>query len=236
MTHSSGAFVITNMLGDASAGSEDLAHQHDAARAGVDPGKLYVSRAAGQGDYAYLPVDANIRIAMLIPAQPLTAFSHFYQDASGTAHGDILRGVVPERIVLGLSRRDFAAGKVFAPCSILGDACMAVRTNDTCAHLMRDLNPLLSSGVRSRNVAPPRIYPVRFPWTWGTSTLLFWHKHAVLEYRKNTAQWQEFLSALLADDVETPEAIETCMTPAPEVRFWNASTPSQSSKRAGGNE
>lgn len=230
MTHSSGAFVITNTLGDASAGSEDLAHQHDAVRAGVDLGRLYVSRAAGQGDYAYLPADANIRVAMLIPAQPLTAFSHFYGDASGAAHGDILHGVVPERIVLGLSRRDFAAGKVLAPCSILGDACMAVRTNDACSHLMRDLNPLLSSGVRSRVVGPPRIYPVRFPWTWGTSTLLGWHKHAVLEYRKNTAQWQEFLSALLDDNVGTPEAIETCTTPAPEVPFWNGSTPTHSSK------
>lgn len=230
MTHSSGAFVIANTLGDASAGSEDLTHQHDAVRAGVDVGRLYVSRAAGQGAYAYLPADANIRVAMLIPAQPLTAFSHFYQDASRMGHGDILHGVIPERIVLGLSRRDFAAGKVFAPCSTLGDACMAVRTNDTCSHLMRDLNPLLSSGVRSRDVGPPRIYPVRFPWTWGTSTFLGWHKHAVLEYRENTAQWLEFLSALLADNVGTPEAVETCTTPAPEVHFWNRSAPTHSSK------
>lgn len=230
MTHSSGAFVITNTLGDASAGSEELAHQHDAIRAGVDVGRLYASRAAGQGDYAYLPADANIRVAMLIPAQPLTAFSHFYQDASGTMHGDILHGVIPERIVLGLSRRDFAAGKVFAPCSTLGDACMAVRTNDTCSHLMRDLNPLLGSGARSHDVGPPRIYPVRFPWTWGTSTLLGWHEHAVLAYRENTSQWQEFLSALLADDVGTPEAVETCTAPAPEVDFWNGSTPTHSSE------
>ena len=221
LTHSSGAFVVTNTLGDASAGSEDLAHQHDAGRAGLDVGSLYVSRASGQGDFGYLPASANIRVAMLIPAQPLTAFSHFYQDPSGTAHGSTLRGVIPERIVLGLSRRDFAAGKVFAPCSTLGDACMAVRTSDTCPHLMRDLNPLLDSGVRSRDAAVPRIYPVRFPWTWGTSTALVWHKHAVLEYRENTAQWEEFLSALLADKVGTPEGAETCTEPAPEVRYWN---------------
>lgn len=225
LSHSSGAFVITNALGDASAGSEDMANQHDVQRAGRDVGKLYLERASGRGEYAYLPQDLNIRVAMLIPAQPLTAFSHFYQNASGTAHGDTLRGLIPERIVLGLSRRDFAAGKVFGPCPMLGDSCMAVRTNDTCGHLLRDLNPLLRGGERSRDVGVPRIYPVRFPWTWKSSTLLGWHKHAVAAYQTHTPQWDEFLLALLADDVGTPEGAETCVAPAQEVKFWNSRSP-----------
>lgn len=221
LTHSSGAFVITNTLGDGSAGSEDLVHQRDVTRTGEDEGRIYLQRARGHGEYAYLPSDLNIRVAMLIPAQPLTAFSHFYQNASGDGHGDVLRGLIPERVVLGLSRRDFPSGKVFAWCSLLGDSCMAVRTKDTCSHLLRDLNPLVARDQRSQHVRMPRVYPVRFPWTWETRDWLVWHDHAVRKYMLNEPQWAEFTRALLTDDVGMPEAAQTCDGPADEVPFWN---------------
>lgn len=207
-THSSGAFVMSNVLGDGSAPLQDMYEENED----------YREWSAGRKGYDYLPATANMRVAMLIPAVPTTVLSHYYQSAEGGAPGDRLNGFLPERLILGLSRRDFAAGKFLFPCSIWGGACMAVLTHDACNNVLRDLNPKV--GDKRLRVNDHRIFAVTFPYSWSTSTLGFWHEHAVVSYKSQEREWSMLINALLADNPGRPNGMDRCTKPADELKSW----------------
>jgi hypothetical protein len=173
-THSSGAFVMTNALGDGSSAFPDM-------------GEPYFTRVQG-GDGHPIPTLSNIRLAMLVPAQPLTAYGEFIRE-------DGVFGLTPNRVVLGTSRRDFATGKArfFTPCWLYGATCMTVKPRKACELVWGDLQkkPIL----------------VDF-----TQPLLRSHPHEVNAYRKDP-EWAELIAALLDDHAPTTAAQGLCRSP-----------------------
>ena len=173
-THSSGAFVMTNALGDGSSAFPDM-------------GEPYFTRAQG-GDGHPIPTLSDLRLAMLVPAQPLTAYGEFIRD-------DGVFGLVPDRIVLGTSRRDFATGKarLFTPCWLYGATCMTVKPRKACELVWGDLGrqPILVDFTQPR---------------------LRSHPHAVKAYRKDP-EWPELIAALLDDEPPATAAQALCRDP-----------------------
>lgn len=181
-THSSGAYVITNALGDASAGAQvkKMLETYPDRSAGTAPG------------YAPPTQLRDLRVAMLVPAQPTNAFAHYLLDV-GTGQSDPgKRALVPQRLILGLSKRDFATNKVgLVPCGWKGATCMAVKIKESCKKIAEDLQ-----------IAPPQILAVNF------AKQGLWHPHAVQAYMEDD-EWSELARALLAADPGTPAATPT---------------------------
>lgn len=111
-THSSGAFVMANALGDGTAA--------------FDPDDLdedFIAKARGAAGYEF-PKLTDLRVAMLVPAATLTTFANFKQGE---------RGAIPARLILGTSRKDSATSKFWARCKWAGATCMAIKPKQACA-------------------------------------------------------------------------------------------------------
>lgn len=186
-THSSGAYVITNALGDASAG----------AQMGKMP-ETYPDHSAGTAPGYVPPIQLrDLRVAMLVPAQPMNAFQYYLRNASSCPNGPGKCALVPQRLILGLSKRDFATNKAgVVPCHKKGATCMAVDIKQSCIQVANDLQ-----------IAPPRLLAVNF------AKQGLWHPHAVDKYMEDD-EWPELTRALLAPDQGMPTATpELCATP-----------------------
>lgn len=186
-THSSGAYVITNALGDASAGAQmkEMPETYPERSAGTAPG------------YAPPTQLRDLRVAMLVPAQPINAFEHYFRNADTCPSGPGKCALVPQRLILGLSKRDFATNKGgVVACHRKGATCMAVDIKQSCVQVARDLR-----------ISPPQLLAVNFA-KQGLS-----HPHAVKAYMKD-AEWSELTRALLAPDPGMPTATsKLCATP-----------------------
>jgi hypothetical protein len=173
-THSSGAFVITNALGDASVSADRKNMPAD-----------YYPRAQGKvTGYAPPTQLSDLHLAMLIPAQPVTAFASYFRDKQPEGEwvwNPAKQAAVPKRLILGLSNHDFAAGKSVFPCGILGDSCMAVKVGRSCHQVAYDLG-----------IARDRLRMVHF-----VQRLV--HGHGVEKY---------------ADDPEWPDLVASLFDPA----------------------
>ena len=176
-THSSGAYVITNALGDASAGA-----QFDAMPA------VYHQRRAGTAPgYAPPTQLQDLRIAMLVPAQPTIAFRNYFRNADTGQPDPAKPALVPQRLILGLSKRDAATNKYgVIPCGWKGATCMAVKIRQSCRQVAEDLD-----------IAPPRLLAVNF------AKQGLRHPHAVKAYMEDD-EWPELTRALLAPDPGMP--------------------------------
>lgn len=183
-THSSGAFVFTNAIGDGSSAFPKLGEPYRSRAAGVAPG------------YAIPAHLVRTRLAMLVPAQPLTAFSNFHRQ--GQAHG-----LIPERVVLGLSKYDFATGKgrAWTSCKLYGATCMTTRVKEACGAVWRDLQ-----------IQPPALMLVDFPQPAVKS-----HDHAVAAYMRDV-EWAELARGLLADEPYLPAGNRLCTGPGPALK------------------
>ena len=104
---------------------------------------------------------------------------------------------MPQRLILGLSKRDFAINKGgVVSCSWMGATCMAVDIKKSCTQVAGDLR-----------ISPPQLLAVNFA-KQGLS-----HPRAVKAYMKD-AEWSELTRALLAPDPGMPTATpELCETP-----------------------
>lgn len=186
-THSSGAYVITNALGDASAG----------AQLGAMP-EIYHRRSAGAVALYAPPMQLrDLRVAMLVPAQPTIAFRHYFRNADTGQPDPAKRALVPQRLILGLSKRDAATNKYgVIPCAWKGATCMAVKIRQSCRQVAEDLD-----------IAPPQLLAVNF------AKQGLRHPHAVKAYMDDD-EWPELTRALLAPDPGMPTGTpELCATP-----------------------
>jgi hypothetical protein len=186
-THSSGAYVITNALGDASAG----------AQLGAMP-EIYHRRSAGAVAVYAPPMQLrDLRVAMLVPAQPTIAFRNYFRNATTGQPDPAKRALVPQRLILGLSKRDAATNKYgVIPCGWKGATCMAVKIRQSCRQVAEDLD-----------IAPPRLLAVNF------AKQGIRHPHAVKAYMDDE-EWPELTRALLAPDPGMPTATpELCAMP-----------------------
>ncbi|MEH6420085.1 alpha/beta hydrolase [Pseudomonas sp. CGJS7] len=178
-THSSGAFVMTNALGDGSGAFNPKALSEE-----------YVLKATGAPDYEFPKLD-DLRLAMLVPAQPTTAYRNFKQGQ---------QGAVPARIILGTSPKDFATTKFFRVCRMAGATCMAVKPQQACADVQRDLG-----------VAAPRVSVVNFP---ASHVPLVRHDHDVPAYMRDS-QWKDLLEAMLGDTLQVTDDTRRFCFPSP---------------------
>ncbi|ASR43607.1 hypothetical protein BEN78_09705 [Xanthomonas citri pv. mangiferaeindicae] len=177
LTHSSGAFVVTNALGDGSAsfgGFEDKHWRPEVAqRAG-----------AAQGDYTIPSQLTDLRVAMLVPAQPANAFDRFVRR---TTQGTELHGAIPRRLVLGTSRTDEATSKLRTRCGWFGATCMATEPEQACDAIRR----ALSLPDRSPSVAI-----IDFPAPINQR----YHPHGVVSYMQDMAEWNELMRQLFGPE------------------------------------
>ncbi|WP_277381346.1 hypothetical protein [Stenotrophomonas maltophilia] len=173
-THSSGAYVMNNALGN---GSSPLRGMQDA----------YYRRAAGLDGYGFPPL-RNLRMAMLVPAQPPTAMANYHHPRLEQTFGTI-----PDRLILGLSRHDFATGKGrrLGSCRMAGNTCMATHIRYSCAAVRRDLRSSESHGRK-------QVWAVAFP-----QPALKSHPHPVASYMQD-GDWKLFADALLLDTALEP--------------------------------
>lgn len=183
LTHSSGAFVVTNALGNGGGSYGGFLQKGDEllrARAGMT-----------EGEYRIPTNLTDLRVAMLVPAQPVSAFSHF-RDERNAPKDVSYQGVAPDRLILGTSKGDIATSKFVLPCNTknTGNTCMAVRPKRACSAVQRDLD---------RPGEPSRVYVVNFPRPW-----YWYHAHGVTSYKKNTPQWQQLMAQLFDDPVASP--------------------------------
>lgn len=186
-THSSGAFVMTNALGDNSSAFPDM-------------GTEYRRRAAGGLGYE-IPMLSNVRIAMLVPAQPVSAFAEFVHE-DGSPHG-----LVPKRLILGTSRHDFATGKgrAFTSCRWYGATCMTTAPKTACERTWGDLGK------------KPMLVDFSQKW-WGS------HDHAVIAYMHDP-QWRELTRGLLLDEPGVSQADGLCRQPVRSRKLRRAAQP-----------
>lgn len=174
-THSSGAYVVTNALGD---GGGSYGRFKD--------NKVLQERAGStEGEYAIPNNLTDLRVAMLIPAQPWTAFNEY-------KGGE--KGVIPDRLILGTARRDFATSKWILPCTRFGNTCMAVRPEKACAEVRKALH---TGAPRYRSA----VVVVDFPTPPGRR----YHDHGAAEYMKDALQWEELMQQLFEDDPPKPQ-------------------------------
>lgn len=172
-THSSGAYVITNALGNGGGSYNGFSGNRN---------RVVRERAGAlDGDHAIPTNLADLRVAMLIPAQPLSAFN-FYRDETG--QNATYQGVIPNRLILGTSKRDSAASKRILSCRWFGDTCMAVKPKSACETVRKELDGNASSVV-----------VIDFPKPANSR----YHDHGVGSYMKDSEQWSELMSQLFDD-------------------------------------
>ncbi|MFB2648033.1 hypothetical protein [Shewanella mangrovisoli] len=110
LSHSTGALVVVNAVGDGSAA--------------LDCEGNFKERCVAISDTSSIPkLVSNVRLGMLIPAASLDTFNFFNNEQK-----------LPQAIVLGLNKQDFPTNKVFG-CIWLGSTCMNVKTEQTCNNL-----------------------------------------------------------------------------------------------------
>lgn len=176
-THSSGAFVVTNALGNGGGSFDGF----------VNSPELKQRAGALQGDYRIPSNLTDLRVAMLVPAQPLSAFDH-YRDERGSDTS--FQGVVPNRLILGTSRRDLPTSKHILFCWMFGDTCMSVKPKKACSRVRSQL-----SGT------PSSVVIVNFP----KPLKGYFHEHAVLAYKQDSTQWNELIRQLFDEEPGTPQ-------------------------------
>ena len=178
-THSSGAFVLSNALGDGSGGFNPS-----------DLNDEFMAKAGGAPGYEYPRQLRDLRVAMLVPAAPLTTFANFRQGE---------RGAIPARVILGNSRKDSATSKLPAICHWKGDTCMSVKPKEACTRVRADLG-----------IEVPQLVVVNFPrpfWFWR------YHGHGVSSYMVDS-QWDELTSNLFDEHPELPAGTKRwCLPP-----------------------
>lgn len=110
LSHSTGALVVVNAVGD---GSKAL-----------DCEGSFKDHCPAVRDASSIPsLVSSVRLGLLIPAASPDTFDLFYGKQR-----------VPQAIILGLNRQDFPTNKV-AGCIWLGSTCLNVRTEQACEKL-----------------------------------------------------------------------------------------------------
>ncbi len=172
-THSSGAYVVVNALGNGGASFQDFSDkkwsEHIRTRAGQT-----------EGEYAIPSRIADLRVAMLVPAQPTIAFDRFTQNKQ---KGSGMVGVIPTRLVLGTSAQDSATTKHVVGCEKFGVTCMATQPKSACSEVRTALE---------RPGHPAPVVVVDFPRPSGGER----HQHGVTAYMEDTQEWDEFIRQL----------------------------------------
>ncbi len=188
-THSLGGSVVANALGNGGAAYDGFDDSRNAV----------VKERAGAmvGDWR-IPRDlTDLRVAMLVPAQPPNAFNDYRLVTGGRQ-----QGVIPSRIVVGTSEGDKATSKLILHCGTwkTGNTCMPLRQQKTCLEL-RQVFDQPGEASRVRLVNFPR------PTTW-------YHDHGVPSYIKDAEEWDELLGQLLEDDPPIPKSTVRFCPPA----------------------
>lgn len=173
-THSSGAYVVVNALGNGGASFQDFSDRRWSEQ---------IRTRAGQtkGEYAIPTRIADLRVAMLVPAQPTAAFDRFTQNKQ---QGEGLAGVIPTLLILGTSAQDSATSKHFVGCDKFGVTCMATQPKSACSEVRTALE---------RPGQPAPVVIVDFPRPSGGDR----HKHGVTAYMKDTQEWGRLIGRLL---------------------------------------
>ncbi|WP_369981544.1 alpha/beta hydrolase [Xanthomonas bundabergensis] len=172
-THSSGAYVVVNALGNGGASFQDFSDKSWSKQ---------IRERAGQteGEYAIPSRIADLRVAMLVPAQPTIAFDRFTQNKQA---GSGLVGVIPKRLVLGTSAQDSATTKHFVGCEQFGVTCMATQPKSACSEVRTALE---------RPGQPSPVVVVDFPKPSNGNR----HQHGVTAYMEDTQEWGELIRQL----------------------------------------
>lgn len=187
ITHSTGAPLLANALGDASQAFRD--------RNGKPLEKAhgpYYERAAGldgnaldAGSYV-IKKKAHLRWGAVAPAATSITFDRY---KSG-------RDVYPERIVMALNRRDSATGKMPFSCSFYGSSCMTVRPVESCTLLHAVFDPA------GTNVA---VFDFALSQNRPSPGFLLWQQHSLVGGYSVNERWEPFLSRLLDDSPVVPD-------------------------------
>ncbi|UOF17393.1 hypothetical protein IEQ11_12510 [Lysobacter capsici] len=178
ITHSTGAPLVANAMGDASE-----AFRENGRPVLLEP-EYYVRAAGGDhaagddGSYA-VKRKSRLRFAAVAPAATLDTFKRY----------DLARDIVPERITMALNPRDSATGKYFLNCELYGSSCMAVRPVQTCKLLV---------GTFAASGTDVGVFDFSRSKVQTPGTARFWRKHSVMAYSKND-RWTPFLRHLLTD-------------------------------------
>lgn len=187
ITHSTGAPLVANALGDASEAFRDkgipvlLEAEYYSRAMGIDePGNL--------DTYAIHPKH-HLRYAAIAPAASLDTFERY----------TFPRDLAPERISMALNQRDSATGKYFMNCQLYGSSCMAVKPESTCNLLVEKFGPTGTSvGIFDFALGKPR-----------TPRTFLWSQHSVAAYAKN-GRWSKFLQHILTDADVPTDTQATC--------------------------
>lgn len=185
LTHSTGAVLIANALGNASGG---FGNGCLGGSKGEDqPDSEYCERASGQvAEYA-VPELRNLRVAMLIPAASTDTFDR-YNKAGQT------NSLVSNRLVLGLNRNDSATRKLVLPCGSFGATCMTVWPQYTCAKVRN----ALSHEQGKTQVSLFNVGSVD-----GKRGIHQLDDHDAISYQRRREKWIPFMDKWLLD---TPQA------------------------------
>lgn len=182
-THSSGAYVVVNTLGNGGGSFNDFSHE-------VWGEEIRARAAQTEGEYAIPTRFADLRVAMLVPAQPTAAFDRFTQNKQT---GSGLGGAIPKRLVLGTSEKDSATTKFSVGCDKSGVTCMATQPKSTCSEVRTALE---------RPGQPSPVVIVNFP----NPTKGGRHGHGVTSYMADTREWSALIGQLFGSSAgdETP--------------------------------
>ncbi|MBH1851437.1 hypothetical protein [Stenotrophomonas geniculata] len=180
-THSLGGSVVANALGNGGGAYNGFSQSWNAVvkeRAGAMDGEWRIPRNL-----------TDLRVAMLVPAQPPTAFNDFSLVTEG-----MQQGVIPSRIVVGTSEGDIATSKFILHCGTwrTGNTCMPLRQQKTCRELRKVFDqPGEASRVRLVNFPRP---------------IKWYHDHGVPSYVEDRTEWNELLEQLFEDDPPIPKS------------------------------
>lgn len=189
-THSSGAYVVVNALGNGGASFNDFRHK--------DWGEQIRARAGQtEGEYAIPSKLSDLRVAMLVPAQPTIAFDRFTQNKQ---KGAGLGGAIPKRLILGTSAQDSATTKHFVGCDKFGVTCMATQPKSACSEVRTALE---------RPGQPSPVVVVNFPNPANGDR----HDHGVKSYMADTREWDALIGQLFGSWAGDEVTLETGVVP-----------------------
>lgn len=181
LTHSTGALVAANALGDA---TKPL----DCERPG------YAEYCKRISDSNTLPNQDLYRVALVIPAASLETFQN-YPNASRTW---------PERMILGLNKDDFATDKLIFSCLRDGATCMNTWPADACREVKRAFEQAPSKTQVSLFEFS------NSPGDSEGSKWIFWEEHS-MEAQRNRSRWWPLLHQLLdANPAVSDDSVRFC--------------------------